>query len=220
MHLAKSRRTGRICGASLPHVVTISHLTHAAIEARLSAEGNCGYQGLLLLSPGHSIGLHFVPMERDLRFAWEEMPQQVLDDQAQKVRESLRASLIGWARQMGEGSSYVDNLPMLCLHLVGHWYEVPNMIRNGALTRLLEARPHPKYLMAHNIDTAGADLDPALLGYHIQKGAALTTEIIARHVEDRGGELADVDGRVRLVEGPALPSEEIESRLSWYNSAT
>ncbi len=50
-------------------------------------------------------------MERDLRFAWEEMPQQVLDEQAQKVRESLHAALIAWARQTGEGSDYTDNLP-------------------------------------------------------------------------------------------------------------
>jgi len=48
----------------------------------------------------------------------------------------------------------------------------------------------------------------------------MTTEVIARHVEDRGGGLARVDGRVRLIEGLALPSEEMESRLSWYNSAT
>ena len=51
-------------------------------------------------------------------------------------------------------------------------------------------------------------------------GAALTTEVIARHLEDRGGGLARVDGRVRLVEGLALPREEMESRLSYYNSAT
>jgi hypothetical protein len=220
VHLAKSRRTGRTCGIGLPHVITTSYLTHAAIEAHLCANRNYRYPGVLLLSPGRSVGLRLVPMERDLRFAWEEMPQQVLDEQAQKVRESLRASLIAWARLAGEGSSYTDNVPMQCLHPVGHWYEVPNMIRNGTLVRLLEERPRLKYLMAHNIDTTGADVDPALLGYHIEERAALTTEVIARYVEDRGGGLADVDGRVRLVEGLALPSEEIESRLSWYNSAT
>jgi hypothetical protein len=48
----------------------------------------------------------------------------------------------------------------------------------------------------------------------------MTTEVIARHIEDRGGGLARVDGRVRLVEGLALPNDEIESRLSYYNSAT
>jgi hypothetical protein len=220
VHLAKSRRTGRLSGTALPHVITTSYLTHDAIEAQLRAAGNYGYPGPLLLSPGRSIGLRLIPMERDLRFAWEELPQQMLDEQAQKVRDSLHATLIAWARQMGEGRSYTDNLPMQCLHPVGHWYEVPNLIRNGTLVRLFEERPRLKYLMVHNIDTTGADVDPGLLGYHIEQGAALTTEVIARQVEDRGGGLGRIDGRVRLIEGLALPSEEIESHLSWYNSAT
>ena len=59
-----------------------------------------------------------------------------------------------------------------------------------------------------------------MLGQHIASGAAMTTEVIARHLEDRGGGLARVDGRPRLVEGLALPSDELESRLSYYNSAT
>ena len=153
-------------------------------------------------------------MARDLRFAWEEMPQQLLDEQKQKVRDSLHAALIDWAQNAGEGSDYTDNLPSQCLHPVGHWYEVPNLLRNGVLRRLLAERPQLKYLMLHNIDTLGADLDPALLGLHIASGAALTFEVIPRAVEDRGGGLARVDGRVRLVEGLALPREEIEFRLS------
>jgi UDP-glucose pyrophosphorylase len=109
---------------------------------------------------------------------------------------------------------------MQCLHPVGHWYEVPNMLRNGVLRDLLTVRPQLKHLMVHNIDTMGADVAPALLGLHIERGAALTTEVVARLVEDRGGGLARVDGHVRLVEGLALPSEETEFRLSYYNSAT
>jgi hypothetical protein len=220
VHLARSRRTGRLCGIALPHVITTSYLTHEAIQEHLRSECNYHYPGPLLLSPGRSIGLRFVPMERDLRFAWEELPQQMLDEQAQKVRDSLRATLIAWARQMGEGASYTDNVPMQCLHPVGHWYELPNMMRNGTFLRLFEERPRLKYLMIHNIDTTGADVDPGLLGYHIAEGAALTTEVIPRQVEDRGGGLARADGRLRLIEGLALPSEETESILPWYNSAT
>ena len=81
-------------------------------------------------------------------------------------------------------------------------------------------RPQLSYLMVHNIDTVAADADPAILGYHIAGGATLTTEVIERHLEDRGGGLARVDGRVRLVEGLALPSEALESSLRYYNSAT
>ena len=126
--------------------------------------------GRCYLSPGRSIGLRLVPMARDLRFAWEEMPQQMLDEQAQKVRESLHAALIGWAQQAGEGSDYTDNLPLQCLHPVGHWYEVPNLLRNGVLARAAGASGRScKYLMVHNIDTLGADVDPALLGLHIEQ---------------------------------------------------
>jgi hypothetical protein len=219
-HLAHSRRTGQKWGSALPHVITSSYLTHEAIESHLREVQNYRYPGTLLVSPGRSIGLRFIPMERDLRFAWEELPQQMLDEQAQKVRDSLRATLIGWARQMGEGSSYTDNVPMQCLHPVGHWYEIPNLLRNGTLERMFREQPNLKYLMIHNIDTVGADVDPGLLGYHIAEGAAMTTEGIARQLEDRGGGLARIDGRVRLIEGLALPSEEVESMLTWYNSAT
>jgi hypothetical protein len=220
VQLAKTRRTNRLYGAALPHIITTSYLTHDAIASYLRAESNYGFSGSLLLSPGRAIGLRLVPTVRDLRFTWEEMAQQILDEQAQKVRESLHASLIAWARQMGEATSYIDNVPMQCLHPVGHWYEVPNLIRNGTLLRLFEERPRLKYLMVHNIDSTGADVDPGLLGYHIEEGAALSTEVISRHLEDRGGGLAYVDGRLRLIEGLALPNEEIESSLSWYNSAT
>jgi galactokinase/mevalonate kinase-like predicted kinase len=219
-HLAKSRRTSRIAGMPLPHMITTSYLTHDAVADWLAAAVDYGYPGPLLLSPGRNIGLRLVPMVRDLRFAWEEMAQQLLDDQAQKVRESLHASLIAWAHQAGEAGNYTDNLPMQCLHPVGHWYELPNLFCNGVLARLLEERPRLRYLMLHNIDTLGADLAPDLLGLHIESGAALTTEVIARQIDDRGGGLARVDGRVRLVEGLALPDERIEFHLSYYNSAT
>jgi hypothetical protein len=220
VHLAKSLRVSRECSSQLPHVITTSYLTHEAIAAHLAAEHDYYYPGPLLLSPGRSIGLRMIPMVRDLRFAWEEMPQQLLDAQAQKVREGLHAALIHWAQSAGEGSDYTDNVPMQCLHPVGHWYEIANLLRNGTLLRLIEMRPQLNYLMVHNIDTVAADVDPAILGHHIHNGVALTAEVIARYIEDRGGGLARVDGRTRLIEGLALPSEELESRLRYYNSAT
>ncbi|MCS6828324.1 MAG: UTP--glucose-1-phosphate uridylyltransferase [Caldilinea sp.] len=220
VHLAKSRRVSRLVGTPLVHIVTTSYLTHEPIAEFLRREQNYGYAGPLLLSPGRAVGLRLVPMTRDLRFAWEETPQQLLDEQAQKVRESLHAALIQWAQQMGEGADYTDNEPLQCLHPVGHWYEIPNLLRNGVLAQLLEERPRLRWLMVHNIDTLGADVDPTLLGWHIDRGAAMTTEIITRRIDDRGGGLARVDGRLRLVEGLAMPREEVEFNLTYYNSAT
>jgi hypothetical protein len=219
-HLAKSRRISRQTGTWLPHIFTTSYLSHEPTQEFLNRQKSYGYEGPLLLSPGKSIGLRLVPMVRDLRFAWEELPQQLLDEQQQKVRDSLRTALINWARSAGEASDYTDNLPLQCLHPVGHWYEIPNLLRNGVLTRLLAERPQLQHLVLHNIDTVGMDVDPALLGAHIQSGAGLTFEVITRRLEDRGGGLARADGRVRLVEGLALPREEEEFKLSFYNSNT
>ena len=219
-HLAKSRRIGRLAHNPLPHIFTTSHLTHAATRQYLDALHNYHYPGPLRLSPGRSIGLRIVPMVRDLRFLWEEMPQQRLDEQQQKVRDSLRAALINWARATGEVSDYTDNLPGQCLHPVGHWFEVPNLLRNGVLAQLLQERPQLQHLMLHNIDTLGADADPAMLGLHLAQNACLTFEVIPRWLEDRGGGLARVNGQVRLVEGLAMPREEDEFQLRYYNSNT
>ena len=219
-HLAKSRRTGKRYGCEVPHAITTSYLTHKPIEEQLKREGAYGYAGPLYLSSGQSVGLRLIPTVRDLRFAWKDTPQQLLDAQAQKVRESVRAALVAWALHAGEASDYTDNVPLQCLHPVGHWYEVPNLFRSGVLAAMLEARPQLRTLMIHNVDTVGANLDPGILGWHIARKATMTAEVVTRRIEDRGGGLACVDGRVRLVEGMALPSEEIEFTLSYYNSNT
>jgi hypothetical protein len=74
--------------------------------------------------------------------------------------------------------------------------------------------------MLHNIDTLGANVDPLFLGKHIQQQSTLSFEVITRRLEDRGGGLARIDGRPRLVEGLAMPDEEAEFDLTYYNSMT
>ncbi len=219
-HLAKSRLTGQTCGTFPAHIFTTSYLTDSALRNFLATHQNFHYPGPILVSPGRSIGLRLIPMERDLRFAWEELPQQTLDEQAQKVRESAHAALINWARTSGEGSDYTDNLPSQCLHPVGHWYEIPNLLLNGTLAQLLSDHPALKYLLLHNIDTVGASLDPVVFGRHIASGATLSFEVISRQIDDRGGGLAKVDGHLELVEGLAMPREEAEFALSYYNTMT
>jgi hypothetical protein len=94
------------------------------------------------------------------------------------------------------------------------------MLLNGVLRDLLAERPSLTTLMVHNIDTLGVNVDAAILGAHLTSGAALTTEVITRRIEDRGGGLARIDGRLRLVEGLALPNEAVEFKLTYYNSST
>ncbi len=219
-HLAKNTKISMECDSWIPHVFTTSYLTDKAIKSSLERWKYYGFQGSVYISEGKTIGLRFVPMTRDLRFEWEEMPQQILDEQQQKLRESLQNAMINWAEQTGEGSDYIDNAPHQCVHPVGHWYEVPNMLLNGTLASILFNHRQLKYLLVHNIDTLGANADPAMLGLHIAHGAALTAEVISRNLDDKGGGLASVNGKVRLVEGLALPDEKIEFDLSYYNTNT
>lgn len=220
VHLAKNRNTTSNHGGQIPHVFTTSYLTDAAIREHLGRHQNYGFDGPVHVSNGRSIGLRMIPMVRDLRFLWEETSQQILDEQQQKMRESVRGALIDWAKQAGEGTDYTDNLPNQCIHPVGHWYEIPNMLRNGLLGQMLSDQPELKYLMLHNIDTLGANVDPGLLGMHIDGGTTLSFEVIGRRIDDRGGGLASVNGRPRLVEGLAMPNEETEFGLTFYNSMT
>jgi len=209
IHVAKRRRVARLHATAIPHVVTTSWLTHRQIAAA----------GLpVILSPGRSVGLRLVPMARDLECAWRESAHQKLDERKQKVRESVQTALLEWARTSGEGSDYTANVPHQCLHPVGHWYELPNMILNGVLADLLTRSPRLRWLFLHNIDTVGADVDPAILGRHIAGGSCLSFEVIERRIEDRGGGLARVDGRPRLVEGLAMPREDLEFDLRYYNT--
>ena len=220
VHLAKSRKASREAGATVPHIFTTGYLTDQPIRDHLENHKHYGYEGPVYVSRGKSVGLRTIPTQRDLRFAWEEMPQQMLDEQQQKMRASVRSALLSWAQSAGEGSNYSDNVPMQCMHPVGHWYEFPNLMRSGTLQKLLKERPEVDYLLLHNIDTLGASLDPGILGAHLASTACLSFEVISRRLEDRGGGLARVNGRPRLVEGLAMPDEELEFELSYYNSMT
>lgn len=220
IHLAKARKTSLTYGPLVPVVIATSYLTHLPIEKELGITNNYGYKGNVFLSPGKSIGQRFIPMERDLRFLWEEMPQEQLDENKQKVRESVRASMINWAKNRGESNDYIDNIAQQRLTPLGHWYEVANMLRNGLLLKLLKDYPALENIMLHNIDTLGADISPAALGYHINSGNALTFEVIPRRIDDRGGGLARINGKVRLLEGLAQPHEEDELELSYYSTMT
>lgn len=220
IHLAKTKKVAARYDALIPHVVATSYLTHEPIRRTLAQTGNHGYAGPVYLSEGRSIGQRFVPMARDLRFLWEEMPQETLDENKQKVRDAVRQTMIGWAQSKGEGSDYVDNIAAQRFSPLGHWYEVSNLLRNGTLARLLREQPQVETLMLHNIDTLGADLDAAALGYHLAARNVLTFEVVARRIEDRGGGLARVNGHIRLLEGLAQPREEDELALSYYNSMT
>ena len=154
-------------------------------------------------------------MARDLSFLWEEAAHETLDENKQKVRDAGRRAILEWARAQGEGSDYVDNVPIQRFNPPGHFYEVPNLFRNGVLARMIEDFPNLRWLLVHNIDTLGANLDPGVLGLAMATGATLSFEVIARRIDDRGGGLARV-GRPPPAPrraGPAARGHRVQTPL-------
>jgi UDP-N-acetylglucosamine pyrophosphorylase len=218
VHLAKNKKISNLVGYLIPHIFTTSYLTHTAIEKFLEYKDYYGFKKNLKLSSGKIVGQRLIPTERELRYLWEEMPHQLLDEQSQKVQESVHNALINWAKGMGEAEDYTDNLPHQCIHPVGHWYEIPNLFLNGTLHNLINENPKLNHLFIQNIDTLGANADPAIFGHHLNSNSAITVEVISRKLDDRGGGLAKIDGKIRLIEGLALPNDHIEFGLSYYNT--
>ena len=220
VHLAKTRKTEREFGCRIPHIFTTSYLTHEAIENYLKRFGLLKGHPQIYLSPAKTIGHRVYPMERDLLSFWEEQLKQKLDDKSQKVQDDLHRALIEWARSKGEGEDYEENRPFLRFNPPGHWYEIPNMIKNGVMAQVLCDNPDMKYLLCHNIDTLGVTVAPTLLVMHIDGQAAMTFEVIPRRIEDQGGGLAQIEGSIWLIEGLALPRESDEYILSYYSTLT
>jgi len=211
VHLAKNRRVGAEVGMSIPHAITTSWMTDAAISTYVESLDDVNG---VFLSKGQSIGLRMIPTLRDLKFLWKEQSHQLLDERSEKVRESVRSALLSWAESNGEGSDYRDNSPAQCLSPVGHWYEFPNLLLSGTLARMIQFRPRLKTLMLHNIDTIGADVDAEILGKFLETESTLAFEVVPRRIEDVGGGLCRVNGRPRLGEGLALPKVEDELKFS------
>jgi len=220
IHLAKSARTSRDFSHPIQHAITTSFLTHRAISDTLSARANYSYPGEVYLSPSLSTIQRLYPTEADLREHAKPRLREIRDKEARRLARRNLDRLIKWISRLGSGEEFNLNTPINRFYPAGHWYEIPNLIRNGTLGRMLRENKNLRYLLVHNTDTLGAGLDPVILGMHIGSGSPLSFEVLPRLWGDRGGVLAKVDGRIRIVEAGALPKPEDEALFSYYNSLT
>lgn len=220
LHLAKSRKSAELSGHRVPHIFTTSYLTHGSIEAYLKRFDYFGYKDDIYLSPGKSIGRRVYPMVRDLKLIRDKELRKTAVGEASHDRETQHKAIIDWVKAKVEGSDYSDNEPFLRFNPPGHWYEIPNLLKNGTMAKLLNDNPGLKYILASNIDTLGVNISTDLLGAHISNGSCFTFEVIPRHIDDKGGGLARINGKLQLIEGLALPGEDDELKLRYHSTLT
>lgn len=77
-----------------------------------------------------------------------------------------------------------------------------------------------RYLCVSNVDNLTATLDPAIVGAHIECGAAVTVEVVKKACGDQGGAPARVGGVPQIVETFRFPNEFDQDAIPVFNTNT
>jgi len=117
-----------------------------------------------------------------------------------------------------EGELFRDRAGALSPHAPGHGDLTFALRRAGILKDFRERGG--RVVMMSNVDNLTATLDPAVIGAHIESGAALTAEMAPKEPGDAGGAPARVDGRPQIVEAFRFPEDFDQSRIPVFNTNT
>ncbi len=117
-----------------------------------------------------------------------------------------------------EGDLFRDAAGALSPHAPGHGDLTFALRRSGILESFLSNGG--RTLMMSNVDNLTATLDPAVIGAHLEAGAALTAEMAPKEPGDRGGAPARVDGRAQIVEAFRFPEDFDQERIPVFNTNT
>lgn len=75
-------------------------------------------------------------------------------------------------------------------------------------------------LMMSNVDNLGATLDPAVIGAHLERGVALSAEVVRKAKGDKGGAPARLDGTPQVIEGFRFPADFDQDSIPVFNTNT
>jgi len=117
-----------------------------------------------------------------------------------------------------QGELFRDNAGALSPHAPGHGDLTFALRRSGILESFQSSGG--RTLMMSNVDNLTATLDPAVIGAHIEVGAALTAEMAPKEPGDKGGAPARVDGRAQIVEAFRFPESFDQERIPVFNTNT
>jgi UTP--glucose-1-phosphate uridylyltransferase len=117
-----------------------------------------------------------------------------------------------------DGSLFLDAEGRPSEHAPGHG-DLPDALKQSGLLERFVDRGGTTLLIA-NLDNLGGTLDPAVLGFHLAHGAAVTSEVVDKLAEDRGGIPVRVDGKLRVLEEFRIPSSFDPSSVRVFNTNT
>ena len=147
---------------------------------------------------------------------WAGIPSQMRYDFTQSIMP--RIDKTGRPLQELDGA---NKLPDSLLYSApGHGDTLLRLRASGVLRELRQSGV--EHMIVSNVDNLGAELEPILLGGHIQAvdaGAHMSVEVVRRE-GDRGGCIAVVNGRPVIVEGFRLPDGTNLDHYPQFNTNT
>jgi len=117
-----------------------------------------------------------------------------------------------------DGELFRDASGALSPHAPGHGDLTFALRRSGILKGFRDRGG--RVLMMSNVDNLTATLDPAVIGAHLEFGAALTAEMAPKEPGDAGGAPARVDGKAQIVEAFRFPEDFDQERIPVFNTNT
>ncbi|MBA3549256.1 MAG: UTP--glucose-1-phosphate uridylyltransferase [Nannocystis sp.] len=187
--------------------VKLAGLRHAAIDGG-------GPVPIVLM---HSFATAAASREHLENIDWSDVPE--------RDRSSFEQSLL--PRVLPDGTPLPElpdagQLPDTTLFSApGHGDTLTRLRDSGTLEQLMQRGV--RHLMISNVDNLGATLDPVILGAHleaVERGAALSVEVVEREPGDAGGCVADVGGRPQIIEAFRLPPRVELVDYPYFNTNT
>src|SRR6185436_19462448 len=115
-----------------------------------------------------------------------------------------------------QGDVFLDQHGQPSLHAPGHG-DLPDALRrSGLLDRFLERGG--RTLMMTNLDNMGGTLDAAIIGFHLDHGKPVTSEVVDKLADDRGGIPVRVDGKLRVLEEFRIPKSFDPATVRVFNT--
>ncbi len=121
-------------------------------------------------------------------------------------------------RVLPDGTPFRDGKSKSALYAPGHGDTLRAFQRSGLLDSFVAKGG--KWVFVSNVDNLGADLDPVVLGSHIQSKQQITVEVVDKHPGDAGGAPALVNGNLQIVEGFRFPPDFDQSQIPVFNTNT
>ena len=144
----------------------------------------------------------------------------------QPIREALGAHLDGERvgvfsqflslRLTPEGGLFLDDSGRPSEHAPGHG-DLPEALRKSGLLRRFVERGG-RVVMVTNLDNLGGTLDPAIIGFHLDHGQPVTSEVVDKVAGDRGGIPVRVNGELCVLEEFRIPKSFDPASVRVFNT--